>query len=68
MSQSLIDAKGLKAKGVNYSPSQLFRKEKLGTFPKRVYLSANRVAWVEQEIDEYVASLIAARQQESKAA
>jgi len=48
-------------KGVPYSKVQLWRKEKIGDFPKRVRLGAGRHGWVESEIDEWIAARIAER-------
>ena len=48
-------------KGVPYSKVQLWRKEKVGDFPKRVPIGAGRHGWVESEIDEWIAARIAAR-------
>jgi prophage regulatory protein len=48
-------------KGVPYSKVQLWRKEKVGDFPKRVRLGGGRHGWVESEIDEWIAARIAAR-------
>jgi prophage regulatory protein len=48
-------------KGVPYSKVQLWRKEKVGDFPKRVRLGRGRHGWVESEIDEWIAARIAAR-------
>ena len=35
---------------VLYSPQQVARLEKAGTFPKRIQLGPNRVGWVEDEV------------------
>ena len=51
----------LKGKGVPYCRMHIDRLEKAGEFPKRVQLSPNRVAWVESEIDDWIAQRIAAR-------
>jgi prophage regulatory protein len=37
--------------------------KRAGKFPRRVKLSAMRVAWIESEIDEWIAARIAARRQ-----
>ncbi|TWA91098.1 helix-turn-helix transcriptional regulator [Bradyrhizobium stylosanthis] len=63
MSQKLIAYEGLSAKGIVYSKTQLWRLERAGKFPRRVKLSAMRVAWIETEIDEWIAARIAARRQ-----
>jgi prophage regulatory protein len=54
-------------KGVPYSKVQLWRKEKVGDFPKRVRLGGSRDGWVESEIDEWIAARIAARDSANKA-
>jgi prophage regulatory protein len=57
----LADLSRLKAKGIPYSEPHLRRLETQGDFPRRVTLGERRVAWVEQEIDEWIAARIAAR-------
>ena len=39
---------------VPYSRVHLWRLERVGDFPKRVKLGANRIAWVESEIDAWI--------------
>jgi prophage regulatory protein len=60
-SNTLIDFKKLKEKGVPYAKSRLWQLEQEHKFPRRVRLSAVRVAWVEAEIDKWIKSRIAAR-------
>jgi prophage regulatory protein len=57
----LLDHDGLKAKGINYSKPQLWRKVKDKSFPAPIKIGAARNAWVESEIDEWVERLIADR-------
>jgi prophage regulatory protein len=52
----LLDWPGVKAKGVPYSRMHVDRLERDGNFPVRLQLSANRVAWVESEIDDWILS------------
>ena len=53
----LIDFKSLgPSKGINYSRDHLRRKTKAGEFPKPVALSDSRIAWREDEVDEWLAS------------
>ena len=59
--RTLVDFDGLKQKGVRYSKSRLWQLEAENKFPKRVNLSAVRVAWVESEIDQWIADRVAAR-------
>ena len=46
---------------VPYSEVHLWRLEKAGEFPRRVHLGVNRVAWVEEEIDAWIASKLKER-------
>jgi len=62
MSPKLIDHADLADKGINASMVTLWRWEKAGKFPRRVRVSHLKVAWVEDEVDQYIASRIAARQ------
>jgi prophage regulatory protein len=48
-------------KGIPYSKTQLWRLERLGLFPKRVRLGAKFYGYVEDEIDQYLAGRISAR-------
>ena len=61
MSQTLIAFDDLARKGITLSRTQIWRNERAGIFPKRVQLSAARVAWVESEVDAWIAERIAAR-------
>jgi prophage regulatory protein len=58
---TLIGYQGLKARGIDYSRSHLWRLEAAGRFPKRVHVGSGRVSWIEQEIDEYLLGLAVAR-------
>lgn len=40
------------------SGTEIIRREKAGTFPKRVSISAKRVVWVASEIEAWVQSKI----------
>jgi predicted DNA-binding transcriptional regulator AlpA len=46
---------------VTISFAEIARREKRGDFPKKVRLSQNRIAYVEEEIQRYIADLIADR-------
>lgn len=52
-------------KGIPYCPSHLWRMEQRGDFPRRVRLGGNRIAWVEAEIDQWIADRIAERDTEA---
>jgi predicted DNA-binding transcriptional regulator AlpA len=60
MAVRIIDKAGLKAKGIDFNDSTIWRKTKNGQFPKAVMIG-NRRGWLEHEIDQYLESLIAAR-------
>jgi prophage regulatory protein len=57
----LIPFDTLRAKGITYSKTQLWRLEKRGQFPRRVPIGPGRHGWVESEIDQFIADRIAAR-------
>ena len=46
---------------VLYSPQHIARLEAAGQFPKRVRLGQGRVGWVDQEVEDWLAVRIAAR-------
>jgi prophage regulatory protein len=48
-------------KGITYSRDHLRRKCGKGEFPKPVPLSAHRIAWLEEEIDAWLAVRAARR-------
>jgi predicted DNA-binding transcriptional regulator AlpA len=56
----LLDKAGLKAKGIAWNQSTLWRKVTLGEFPKPVVVG-NRNHWIESEVDAYIQGLIAKR-------
>jgi len=49
------------AQRIPYSQNQLRRLEAQGTFPKRVRIGANRVAWVRAEIEHWIYDRMGAR-------
>jgi prophage regulatory protein len=58
----LISPENLSAKGIRTSDAQRRRLEDVGKFPQRVQITARSHAYVESEIDAYLASRIDARQ------
>jgi prophage regulatory protein len=52
------------AQRIPYSQNQLRRLEAQGSFPKRVRIGANRVAWVRQEVDQWIEERVNARRGE----
>jgi len=67
-SQTLVPFSGLAAKGITFSKMHIWRLEKAGKFPMHVQVSAQRIAWVESEIDAWILDRIAARPQRVAAA
>jgi prophage regulatory protein len=57
----LLDYGDLQGRGIKYSKTHLWRLSKAGKFPQPVKLGPGRNAWLESEIDDFVASRIAAR-------
>jgi len=66
--QRLIDEDGLREKGITYSRQHRHRLSKDGKFPKPVRGAGNRNAYVESEIDAYLAKQIAERDKAATAA
>ena len=46
---------------VPYSGTHIYRLVKRGLFPNQVRIGANRVGWLESEVEEWLASKIATR-------
>jgi prophage regulatory protein len=49
--------------GINYSRDHLRRKVKAREFPKPVPVSDSRIAWLQEEVEAWIASRQAARDQ-----
>jgi predicted DNA-binding transcriptional regulator AlpA len=61
----LLSRQDLKSlKGIDYSASQLWRLMRLGKFPKQVKIGDKNL-WPEHEIDRFIKSLIAKRNQKA---
>jgi|SoiMethySBSTD1v2_1073268.scaffolds.fasta_scaffold652874_2 prophage regulatory protein len=58
----LLDPEALEAKGIKFSDTHICRLIRAGKFPKPVKIGA-RNHWVESEIDEYIANMLAKRDQ-----
>ena len=55
--RKLVSKKELKTvHGIPYCPAHIARLEKAGEFPKRIQLGACRVAWFEDEVEQWKAS------------
>ena len=62
MTQKLVTKKELKSIfGVPYSFAHIARLEVAGQFPKRVRLGACRVAWLCEEVQDWIDERVAAR-------
>lgn len=61
----LLQEDGLQAKGIPFTRSHLHRLIRSGKFPAPVKIGDNRNAWVEEEIDAYIAERVAARGSEA---
>ena len=48
---------------IPYSPVQIWRLEKVGQFPRRVKLGANRVGWLESEVERWLEERLALRRE-----
>lgn len=48
--------------GIALSNTTLLRLEASGRFPRRVYLSPHAVAWMADEVNQYIALLASARE------
>ena len=64
MTRKLVSKKELKSVyGVPYSFAHIARLEIAGQFPKRIRLGACRVAWIAEEVDDWIEERIANRAQ-----
>jgi prophage regulatory protein len=61
VAKRLMRYEDLPTKGIFYSKTQVWRLEKRGQFPRRVPIGPGRHGWVEDEIDQFIADRIAAR-------
>jgi prophage regulatory protein len=68
VSQTLIPYESLAAKGIVASKVTLWRWERANRFPKRVPISHQKIAWIDSEIDQWLADRIAARPHRGAAA
>lgn len=57
MSQAIIRLPEVKAR-CGLSRSEIYRRESLGEFPKRVKLGARSVGWVLSEVQEFIEARI----------
>jgi predicted DNA-binding transcriptional regulator AlpA len=69
--KKLLDADGLRGKGIEYSYVQRWRLIQAGKFPAPIKLGTgpnSRNAWIEAEIDAWIEQRIAARDGATQAA
>jgi len=62
MNPILYDRSDLRRCGIKISNSTLLRLEAAGRFPKRVRIGAHSVAWLANEVEQYVSDLSMARE------
>lgn len=63
----LLDRADLADRGIKYSRQHIFRLVRTGTFPKPVRLGGGgRVAWLENEIDDWIAACVTERDAEAE--
>ena len=61
----LLNAEGLREKGIDFSDVHRWRLIKAGKFPAPLKIGAARNAWVESEIDAWIEQKIAERDSEA---
>ena len=62
MTQKLVSKKELKSVyGIPYSFVHIARLERAGAFPKRVQLGQCRVAWLAEEVEDWITERVALR-------
>lgn len=49
-------------KGIPFSRVHIWRMIEAGDFPKPIHLSKQRKAWIESEIDDWIAAKVAERE------
>lgn len=50
---------------IPYTPQHILRLEKRGKFPKRIRVGENRVAWLQSEIERWIAERVERRDDQS---
>jgi len=60
--RQLVTHKELKAFGISFSREHLWRLEAANKFPRRIYLSPQKVVWFEDEILAWLAERDAERE------
>jgi prophage regulatory protein len=57
----LLDRNGLREKGIKFTKQHIDRLIRQGKFPRPIKVGLNTNAWLEPEIDRYIADRIAQR-------
>jgi predicted DNA-binding transcriptional regulator AlpA len=60
-SQTILTRHDLYNLGITFSNTHLLHLEKIGAFPKRGYLSPQKVFWKADEVNQYLEGRFAAR-------
>jgi prophage regulatory protein len=58
---NIISSEDLPAKGITFTARYRRRLIEAGKFPKPFRLGERRLAWIEEEIDQWIAARVAAR-------
>jgi len=58
----LLNFKQLKEMGISFSREHLWRLEARRAFPRRVYLSPQKIAWFEDEVEGWLSARAAERE------
>lgn len=58
----LINFKQLRAMGISWSREHVWRLEAKNKFPRRIYLSPQKVAWFEDEVLQWLEARAAERE------
>ena len=57
----LLDNQALRERGITFHPTHIWRLVKAGKFPKPIKVGAQKNAWLESEIEEWIAGLVEQR-------
>jgi prophage regulatory protein len=58
---TLVTWQDLRSRGITFSQPTIYRKIKDGSFPRPLKIGANRIAWLESEISDWIEAIAAAR-------
>ena len=57
----LLDRNGLREKGIPFTKQHIDRLIRKGEFPRPIKIGSNTNAWIEDEVDQYVADRVTQR-------